>query len=182
MFTLPQGSFQMKKLLTFASTIRANLLLCCGATVLLSACGAGISDPVTGQPLQTAAAMSSSVDQAGANSGAGSAANIDPRYAAGSAASTSPGDAAGSAANMQAQPATNRSAIPPRAGDAAVAAASAAAMAVTGSPAPETASVGNTQAAAEDSTQAVQTVDAAGNIVEPAANAVDPAANAGAPQ
>jgi len=208
MFTLPQGGFQMKKLLTFASTIRANLLLCCGAAVLLSACGAGISDPVTGQPLQTAAAMSSSVDQAGANSGAGSAANIDPRYAAGAAASTSPSEAAGPAANVDpryaaggaAQATANSRAIPPRAGDLAVAAAGNAAMAVTASPAPDTAAAGNTPAAGEGSSQPVQTVDAAGNIVEPAAsadpaanqaanqagsaatNAVDPAANAGAPQ
>jgi hypothetical protein len=45
----------MKKLVTFASDIRVNALLCCSAAVLLTACGGGSSDTATGQQTQTAA-------------------------------------------------------------------------------------------------------------------------------
>ena len=54
----------MKKVATFVSNIRVTSLLCCSAAVLLSACGAG-SNMADSQQAQTAA-MSYSVDTAGA--------------------------------------------------------------------------------------------------------------------
>ena len=39
----------MKKLVTFASDVRLNALLCCSATVLLTACGGGLTDTANGQ-------------------------------------------------------------------------------------------------------------------------------------
>jgi hypothetical protein len=60
----------MKKLVTFASDIRVNAMLCCSAAVLLSACGGGMSDAANGQQSQTAAVVSSSADQSAANSAA----------------------------------------------------------------------------------------------------------------
>jgi hypothetical protein len=153
----------MKKILSFASTIRVKSLLCCGAAILLSACGAGSIDPVTGQALQTAAAMSSSGGQVAANgaapsaadSAAGSAANIDPRYAAGGATQPAPNIANAGAPTAPAAP--------------------------TATPATAAAPAGSTPAGADDSSLAVQTVDAAGNIVEPGATTADPGANTGAP-
>ena len=59
----------MKKLVTFASYVRLNAMLCCGAAVLLTACGAGTSDTNAGQ-WQTAATLNSSADQSAANSAA----------------------------------------------------------------------------------------------------------------
>jgi hypothetical protein len=38
----------MKKLVTFASDLRLNALLCCSATVLLTACGGGLTDTGNG--------------------------------------------------------------------------------------------------------------------------------------
>jgi hypothetical protein len=61
---------QMKKLVTFASDIRVKAILCCSAAVLLTACGAGVTDSANGQQLQTAAAVSSSADQSAATSAA----------------------------------------------------------------------------------------------------------------
>jgi hypothetical protein len=60
----------MKKLVTFASDIRVNAMLCCSAAVLLSACGGGMTDAANGQQSQTAAVVSSSADQSAANSAA----------------------------------------------------------------------------------------------------------------
>jgi hypothetical protein len=48
----------MKNLVTFASDFRLNTLLCCSATVLLTACGGGTSDTGNTQA-QTAAAVTS---------------------------------------------------------------------------------------------------------------------------
>jgi hypothetical protein len=48
----------MKKLVTFASDLRVNALLCCSAAVLLSACGSGSSDTAGVSPSTTAAATS----------------------------------------------------------------------------------------------------------------------------
>jgi parallel beta-helix repeat protein len=59
----------MKKLVTFASDVRINALLCCSAAVLLTACGGGMSDTTSGQS-QTAASLTSSSDQSAANSAA----------------------------------------------------------------------------------------------------------------
>jgi parallel beta-helix repeat protein len=59
----------MKKLVTFASDVRLNALLCCSAAVLLTACGGGMSDTSAGQS-QTAANLSSSTEQSAANSAA----------------------------------------------------------------------------------------------------------------
>jgi hypothetical protein len=53
----------MKKLIALASGIRRNAMLCCGAAFLLSACGAGVSDPVNGLQSQTAAELSTSSAQ-----------------------------------------------------------------------------------------------------------------------
>jgi hypothetical protein len=58
----------MKKLLTFASDIRINAMLCCGASVLLTACGGGMTDAEYRQQMQTAAAVTSSADQSAINS------------------------------------------------------------------------------------------------------------------
>ncbi|CAH0291203.1 hypothetical protein SRABI118_04079 [Massilia sp. Bi118] len=58
----------MKKLVTFASDIRVNALLCASVTVLLTACGGGMTD--AGQQAQTAAAVTSSTDTTVANSAA----------------------------------------------------------------------------------------------------------------
>jgi hypothetical protein len=62
--------FQMKKLSAFASGIRLNAVLCCGAAVLLSACGAGVSDPVNGIQSHTAAELTTSTAQPAANNAA----------------------------------------------------------------------------------------------------------------
>jgi parallel beta-helix repeat protein len=79
----------MKKLVTFASDIRVNAMLCCSAAVLLTACGGG-SD-TNGQQSQTAAVVSSSADQAAANSAA-----MTPNAAdAAAATATEAGAAAG---------------------------------------------------------------------------------------
>jgi parallel beta-helix repeat protein len=59
----------MKKLVTFASDVRLNALLCCSAAVLLTACGGGMSDISSAQS-QTAANLTSSTDQSAANSAA----------------------------------------------------------------------------------------------------------------
>jgi hypothetical protein len=59
----------MKKLVTFASDIRINAMLCCSAAVLLTACGGGMTD-TAGQQSQTAAAVSSSADESVVNSAA----------------------------------------------------------------------------------------------------------------
>ncbi|MET0855359.1 MAG: DUF1565 domain-containing protein, partial [Telluria sp.] len=45
----------MKKLVNFASDVRVHALLCCSATVLLTACGGGMSDADSAQQNQTAA-------------------------------------------------------------------------------------------------------------------------------
>jgi hypothetical protein len=42
-------------------------VLCCGAALLLSACGAGVSDPVNGPPSQTAAELASGTARPAAN-------------------------------------------------------------------------------------------------------------------
>jgi hypothetical protein len=60
----------MKKLVTFASDICVNAMLCCSAAVLLSACGGGMTDATGGQQSQTAAVVTSSADQSVANSAA----------------------------------------------------------------------------------------------------------------
>ncbi|MFC5548442.1 DUF1565 domain-containing protein, partial [Massilia aerilata] len=60
----------MKKLVTFASDSRVNALLCASVTVLLTACGGGMSDAGSGQQSQTAAALMSSADTTVANSAA----------------------------------------------------------------------------------------------------------------
>jgi len=66
----------MKKLVTFASDLRLNALLCCSATVLLTACGGGIADAGNGQQAQTAA-ISTSVDESAANSAAETPNTVD---------------------------------------------------------------------------------------------------------
>ena len=92
----------MKKLVTFASHIRLNAMLCCGAAVLLTACGAGTSDINAGQS-QTAATLNSSADQSAANS-AGLNSSAD-QSAANSAATTVP-NAADAASAPAAEAAT----------------------------------------------------------------------------
>ena len=58
----------MKKLIALAAGMRRNAVLCCGAAVLLSACGAGLSDPVNGPQSQTAAELTSTSAQLAARS------------------------------------------------------------------------------------------------------------------
>ena len=58
----------MKKLIALAAGMRRNAVLCCGASVLLSACGAGMSDPVNGPQSQTAAELTSTSAQLAARS------------------------------------------------------------------------------------------------------------------
>jgi hypothetical protein len=58
----------MKKLVTFASVVRVNTLLCCSAAVLLTACGGGTTDAGNGQQTQTAAYIyNSATTDAGAD-------------------------------------------------------------------------------------------------------------------
>jgi hypothetical protein len=57
----------MKKLVALVSGIRLNAVLCCGAALLLSACGAGVSDPVNGPPSQAAAELASGTARPAAN-------------------------------------------------------------------------------------------------------------------
>jgi hypothetical protein len=66
----------MKKLVTFASDLRLNALLCCSATVLLTACGGGSADAGNGQQAQTAA-ITTSVDESAANSAAETPNTVD---------------------------------------------------------------------------------------------------------
>jgi hypothetical protein len=66
----------MKKLVTFASDVRLNALLCCSAAVLLTACGGGMSDTGNGQQAQTAA-VTTSVDASAANSAAAMPNTVD---------------------------------------------------------------------------------------------------------
>jgi hypothetical protein len=56
----------MKKLVTFASDIRLNALLGCSASILLTACGGGLSEAGAGQQARTAATITS-VDATTAN-------------------------------------------------------------------------------------------------------------------
>jgi hypothetical protein len=79
----------MKKLVTFASDVRLNALLCCSATVLLTACGGGMSDTGNGQQAQTAA-VTTSVDASAANSAATMPNTVDATAA--SATEAAPGD------------------------------------------------------------------------------------------
>ena len=54
----------MKKLVTFASDLRVHALLCCSATVLLTACGGGVADADNGpQPAQAALLLDSAARQ-----------------------------------------------------------------------------------------------------------------------
>ena len=57
----------MRKLIALAAGMRRNAVLCCGAAILLSACGAGLSDPVSGLPSQTAAELTGNGTQPAAN-------------------------------------------------------------------------------------------------------------------
>ena len=57
----------MRKLIAFAAGMRRNAVLCCGVAILLSACGAGLSDPVSGLPSRTAAELASNAVQPAAN-------------------------------------------------------------------------------------------------------------------
>jgi hypothetical protein len=66
----------MKKLVTLASDIRLNTLLCCSATVLLTACGGGTSDTGNGPQTQSAA-LTTSVDDSAANSAATTPNTVD---------------------------------------------------------------------------------------------------------
>ena len=66
----------MKKLVTFASDLRLNALLCCSATVLLTACGGGLTDTGNGQQAQTAA-MTTNVDESAANGAAETPNTVD---------------------------------------------------------------------------------------------------------
>jgi parallel beta-helix repeat protein len=59
----------MKKLVTFASDIRINAVLCCSAAVLLTACGGGVSGDMS-KLSQTAATISTNAQQVAAAAGA----------------------------------------------------------------------------------------------------------------
>jgi hypothetical protein len=67
----------MKKLVTFASDIRINALLCCSATVLLTACGGAMNDTGTGAQTQTAAYVQSDVAASDANGAATTPNTVD---------------------------------------------------------------------------------------------------------
>jgi hypothetical protein len=60
----------MKKLVNFASDVRVHALLCCSATVLLSACGGGMADTGNVQQNQTAAVSFESAANESATDGA----------------------------------------------------------------------------------------------------------------
>jgi len=76
----------MKKLVTFASDIRINALLCCSATVLLTACGGAMNDTGSGAQAQTAAYVQSDVAAADANSAATTPNAVDATAAQGAEA------------------------------------------------------------------------------------------------
>jgi hypothetical protein len=84
----------MKKLVNFVPNVRVNLLLCCSAAVLLSACGAGTADAVAGQQTQTAAL---SYDSATSTSGP-TVAGADDSVAATAAPSSTEAASAATAA------------------------------------------------------------------------------------
>jgi hypothetical protein len=62
----------MRKIASFASNLRLNAISCCCAVALLSACGAGVSDPNRPQS-QTAGDIIGSVGQPAAVTGPGTA-------------------------------------------------------------------------------------------------------------
>jgi len=77
----------MKKLVTFASDLRLNALLCCSATVLLTACGGGMTDTANGQQAQTAA-ITTSADATAANGAATTPNTVDATAAQATDAAT----------------------------------------------------------------------------------------------
>ncbi|MGJ7918820.1 hypothetical protein ACI48D_25555 [Massilia sp. LXY-6] len=89
----------MKQLLALASTIGRHAVLCCGAVVLLSACGAGVTDPANGQQSQTAAELASGTNQSAAYNAAA--------IPTGAEAGTQDAAAEGAAAAPAASPAGN---------------------------------------------------------------------------
>jgi len=99
----------MKKLIALASDIRRNAVLCCGAASLLSACGAGVSDPVNGLQSQAAAELSTSSAQPAARNVAASPYGADAAPTVADAAPTVADAAtpAAPAAVPAAAPATN---------------------------------------------------------------------------
>jgi hypothetical protein len=92
--------FLMKKLIALASDIRRNAVLCCGAAFLLSACGAGVSDPVHGLQSQTAAELTPSSAQPAARNAAASPYGADAAPTVADAA-TPAAPAAAPAANIE---------------------------------------------------------------------------------
>jgi hypothetical protein len=99
----------MKKLVTFASDVRLNALLCCSATVLLTACGGGMSDTGNGQQAQTAAVMTS-VDASTANSAATMPNTVDATTASATEAASGNFELVGYDANPLAASATDANA------------------------------------------------------------------------
>jgi hypothetical protein len=81
----------MKKLVALVSGIRLNAVLCCGAALLLSACGAGVSDPVNGLPSQTAAELASGTARPAANNAPATPYGDDAAPAVADAAPVVPG-------------------------------------------------------------------------------------------
>jgi hypothetical protein len=95
--------FLMKKLIALAWGRRRHALLCCGAAALLSACGAGVSDPVNGLQSQTAAELTSTSAQPATRNVAASPYGADAALAVADAATPAApaAPAAAPAANIE---------------------------------------------------------------------------------
>jgi len=81
----------MKKLIALVSGLQLNAVLCCGAAALLSACGAGVSDPVNGLQSHTAAELASGAAQRAANNAPAAPYGTDAAPAVADAAPVTPG-------------------------------------------------------------------------------------------
>jgi hypothetical protein len=158
----------MKKFFIFASEIRVKAMLCCGAAALLSACGAGVSDPVNGQQSQAAAVLTSSVEHSAANNAAplpfGASAADDSALDT-SAAATTAADASTMTAGAAATPASDATATT---------ATAAAATTTTADPAAaDPAAAGNMEPAAGNTLQATNNAESSGQAEVPAGTAPD---------
>jgi hypothetical protein len=160
----------MKKFFIFASEIRVKAMLCCGAAALLSACGAGVSDPVNGQQSQAAAVLTSSVEHSAANNAApmpygASAANDTALDTAAAAPAATATDASTMTAGAAATPASDATATT---------AAAAAATTTTADPAAaDPAAAGNMEPAAGNTLQATNNAESSGQAEVPAGTAPD---------
>jgi hypothetical protein len=162
----------MKKLATFASDIGVKAVLSCSVAILLTACGAGVSDTGIGQQVQTAAELTSNTSQ-----GAAKGATIMP-YGAEAAAAQEADAAAAPVADAAAAPATGAAAAQ-GANPAATQVADAGAAQATGTAAAQGANPASTPVADPAATQATGT--AAAQTSEPTAGNSEPGTYDGNP-